>query len=200
MNNTVRNILICGVGGQGILLASEITSYALIKAGFDVKKSEVHGMAQRGGSVVAHIRYGEKVYSPLIEPGEADIEVAFEILESLRYIPFLHKNSKVIVNSYKIYPPSVATGIEKYPDNILSRLAEKKLAVFPLDAFEIAETLGEPRVVNMVLVGALSVFLPAGEETFLSVINKKVPERFRNLNIKAFLQGREYINNVQEVK
>ncbi len=96
------NILMCGVGGQGILLASEITSSALIKAGYDVKKSEVHGMAQRGGSVVAHLRYGEKVYSPLIEPGTADVELAFEILESVRYMNYLHKNSKVIVNTQKI--------------------------------------------------------------------------------------------------
>ena len=121
MKNT-GNILLCGVGGQGILLASEITSSALIKAGLDVKKSEVHGMAQRGGSVVAHLRYGEKVYSPLIEPGSADIAVSFELLEALRYLPYYHKDTKVIVNTQKILPAPVSTGIDTYPADVLEQL------------------------------------------------------------------------------
>jgi indolepyruvate ferredoxin oxidoreductase beta subunit len=200
MSNPGKSILICGVGGQGILLASEITSHALIKAGFDVKKSEVHGMAQRGGSVVAHLKYGYKVYSPIIEPGKADIEVAFEMLESARYLPYLHKKSTVIVNSQKIYPPSVTTGMEPYPDDILSRLARKKLSVLPLDAFDIARSLGESRAVNMVLVGALSIFLPVEEKVFISVINELVRESFRTVNMNAFRKGREIIINTQEEK
>src|SRR5210317_1690121 len=129
------NILFCGVGGQGILLASEITSYALIEAGFDVKKSEVHGMAQRGGSVEAHLRYGKKVYSPLIEPGTVDIQLAFEVMESIRYLPYLNKNSKVIVNTQQILPPAVATGKMTYPEGIIDDLKSRGLTVIPIDGF-----------------------------------------------------------------
>ncbi len=190
------NILMCGVGGQGILLASEITSSALIKAGYDVKKSEVHGMAQRGGSVIAHLRYGEKVYSPLIEPGTADVELAFEILESVRYMNYLHKNSKVIVNTQKIYPPSVATGVQHYPDDILDTLRKSKLSVLPIDAFSIAQELGESRAVNMVIVGTLSYFLPIKESIFTKVIKERLPEKIQKVNLLAFSKGRELaVNN-----
>ena len=194
------SILLCGVGGQGILLASEITSSALLSAGFDVKKSEVHGMAQRGGSVVAHLRYGEKVYSPLIEAGTAGIEVAFEMLEALRYLPFLNRHSRVIVNTQRILPAPVASGAEKYPDDILEQLRGRGLSVFPVDAFDTARRLGENRAVNMVLVGALSVFLPVKEDVFLDVIDERVPPRFRSVNKDAFLQGREIIKTIQEVE
>jgi indolepyruvate ferredoxin oxidoreductase beta subunit len=190
------NILFCGVGGQGILLASEITSDALVAAGFDIKKSEVHGMAQRGGSVVAHMRFGEKVYSPLIEPGTADIEVAFEELESLRYLPYLNGDSKVIVNTQKILPSSVSAGVEKYPEDILGELRRRCRSVFPVDAYEIARAAGEAKAVNMVLVGALSVFLPVEEKVFLGVIDKRVPERFRKANIEAFKKGRELTKEI----
>jgi indolepyruvate ferredoxin oxidoreductase beta subunit len=192
------NVLFCGVGGQGILLASEITSSALIMAGLDVKKSEVHGMAQRGGSVVAHLRFGEKVYSPLIEPGSADIEVAFEMLESLRYLPYLNKDSKVIVNSQKILPATVSTGASVYPEDVLDQVRAKVPAVFVVDAFGIAAALRETRAVNMVLVGALSCFLPADEEIFLRVIDERVPEKVRAVNRDAFARGRDVITS-QEV-
>lgn len=194
------SVLLCGVGGQGILLASEITSYALLGAGFDVKKSEVHGMAQRGGSVVAHLRYGEKVYSPLIEAGTAGIEVAFEMLEALRYLPFLNRQSRVILNIQRILPAPVASGSEKYPDDVLDQLRERGLSVFPVDAFETARSLGENRAVNMVLVGALSVFLPVDEGIFLEVIGKRVPQKFRKVNRDAFLQGKEIVKTIQEVE
>lgn len=194
------NILFCGVGGQGILLASEITSFALIKAGLDVKKSEVHGMAQRGGSVVAHLRYGEKVYSPLIEPGSVDIEVAFEMLESIRYLPYLNKKSRVIVNTQRILPSPVSTGVERYPEDLLDQLRQKGLSVFPIDAFEIARSTGETRAVNMVLVGALSVFMPVEEKVFLDVIDERLPERFRNVNREAFIKGKDAIKKSREVK
>ena len=200
MREPGKNILICGVGGQGILLASEITSSALITAGYDVKQSEVHGMAQRGGSVVAHLRYGDKVYSPLIEPGTADIEVAFEMLESLRYLPYLHKKSTIIVNTQKIYPPSVATGLEAYPEDIVSLLRERKIEVHPVDAFGIATAAGETRSVNMALVGALSMFLPVPQKTFLEIIEMRVPKRFYRANSNAFLRGREAIGTGKEAK
>jgi len=185
------NILFSGVGGQGILLASEITAYSLLAAGYDAKKSEVHGMAQRGGSVTAQLRYGKKVYSPLIEPGRADIQVAFEMMEAVRYLPFLHKGSKVIVNTQKILPPSVATGKASYPDKVLDALTEREIVVVTVDAFDLAREVGEVRTANMVMVGALSAFLPIDPAVCEEVIRTRVPTRFREVNLKAFAAGRK---------
>ena len=185
------NILFCGVGGQGILLASEVTAYSLLAAGMDVRKSEVHGMAQRGGSVTAHLRYGSKVYSPLISPGEADIVVAFEMLEAVRYLPYMHNDSKVIVNTHKIYPPAVATGKMTYPENVLDELTSRDIHVKELDAFEIARSVGEVRAVNIVMVGVLSTYLPVNEQVYIDVMNERIPERFRDVNIRAFQEGRK---------
>jgi indolepyruvate ferredoxin oxidoreductase beta subunit len=185
------NILFCGVGGQGILLASEVTAYSLLAAGMDVRKSEVHGMAQWGGSVTAHLRYGDTVYSPLISPGEADIVVAFETLEAVRYLPYMHEGSKVIVNTHRIYPPAVATGRMSYPENILDELVQRDIDVRELDAFDIASNVGEVRAVNIVLVGMLSTYLPIDEEVYVNVMNERIPERFRDVNIRAFREGRK---------
>ena len=185
------NILFSGVGGQGILLASEITAYSLLAAGYDAKKSEVHGMAQRGGSVTAQLRYGKKVYSPLIEPGCADIQVAFEMMEAVRYLPFLHKGSKVIVNTQKILPPSVATGKALYPEKVLDALTEREIVVVTVDAFDLAREVGEVRTANMVMVGALSTFLPIDPAVCEEVIRTRVPMRFREVNLKAFAAGRK---------
>lgn len=184
------SILFSGVGGQGILLASEITSYALMEAGYDLKKSEVHGMAQRGGSVTAQLKYGEKVYSPLIELGRADTQVAFELMESLRYLPYLNSNSRVIVNTQRISPPSVATGQVPYPAGILEELRARGLEVFALDAFEVAREVGEPRTVNMVLVGALSSFVDVDAALFEGVIRQRVKKGFVDVNLDAFSRGR----------
>jgi indolepyruvate ferredoxin oxidoreductase, beta subunit len=189
--NSIGNILFSGVGGQGILLASEITAYALLSAGFDAKKSEVHGMAQRGGSVTAQLRYGERVYSPLIEPGRADIQVAFEMMEAVRYLPYLHKNSKVIVNTQKILPPSVATGQASYPVDVLANLVDRGIKVVCVDAFDLAREVGEVKTANVVLVGALSAFLPVDLAVYEQVIKARVPERFREVNLKAFTAGRK---------
>jgi len=185
------NILFSGVGGQGILLASEITAYSLLAAGFDAKKSEVHGMAQRGGSVTAQLRYGKKVYSPLIDPGGADILVAFEMMESARYLPYLHAGSKVIVNSQKILPPSVATGQATYPENVVDALIKNNISVVSVDALEIAKEVGEVKTVNVVMVGAMSAFLPIDPSVCIEVIEQRVPERFREVNLKAFAAGRK---------
>lgn len=185
------NILFSGVGGQGILLASEITAYSLLAAGFDAKKSEVHGMAQRGGSVTAQLRYGKKVYSPLIEPGCADILVAFEMMEAARYLPYLHKGSKVVVNTQKILPPSVATGKAEYPENVLEVLVNNDISVTTVDALEIAREVGEVKTVNVVMVGAMSAFLPIDPAVCLEVVKQRVPERFLEVNIKAFTAGRK---------
>ena len=187
------NILFSGVGGQGILLASELTAYAQLEAGFDVKKSEVHGMAQRGGSVTAHLRYGEKVYSPLIEPGKADIQVAFEEMEAARYLPYLHKDSAVVVNTQKILPPSVATGKASYPTGILDELRNRGIKVVALDAFAVAREIGELRTANVVMVGAMSNFLAVSPQIFLDVIDRHVKEQFREVNKKAFTAGRDLV-------
>ncbi len=193
MKDKTTNILLCGVGGQGILLASEIISSVLMREGFDVKQSEVHGMAQRGGSVVAHLRYGKKVYSPLIEPGEADFAVSFELLEALRYLPYYGRKSKVIVNTQRILPAPVSTGMEGYPNDILDQLTGRGLSIFPVDAFGLAHSAGEARAANMVLLGALSGFLPAKEKAFLDVIGERIPEKLRDVNIAAFEGGRKAV-------
>lgn len=189
--NGKGNILFCGVGGQGILLASEVTAYSLLAASMEVRKSEVHGMAQRGGSVTAHLRYGGKVYSPLISPGEADIVVAFEMMEAVRYLPYMHSGSKVIVNTHKIYPPVVATGKMVYPENVLDELTSRDIHVRELNAFDIASGVGEVRAVNIVMVGVLSTYLPVDEQVYVDVMHERIPERFRDVNIRAFQEGRK---------
>jgi len=184
------NILFSGVGGQGILLASEVTAYALLSAGYDAKKSEVHGMAQRGGSVTAQLRYGDKVYSPLIEPGKADILISFEMMEAARYLPYLHKESKVIVNTQQIKPPSVAMGQIPYPADVLDAISSQGIQVVTVDAFDIAQDAGEVKAANIVMVGAMSAFLPMEVAVYENIINTRIPERFREVNLKAFAAGR----------
>lgn len=184
------NVLFAGVGGQGILLASEITSYALMAEGFDIKKSEVHGMAQRGGSVTAHLKYGQKVYSPLIGAGQTDILASFELMETLRYMPLMNPKTRVIVNTQRILPPAVATGQQKYPEDVLGVLRERGLDVFAVDAFGIAGDVGELRTANMVLVGALSSFVPVSAHVFVDVINERVKKGFEAVNTEAFKRGR----------
>mgnify|MGYP001283838788 CR=1 FL=1 len=186
------NIHFCGVGGQGILLASELTAHALLAAGFDAKKSEVHGMAQRGGSVEAHLRFGRgKVYSPLIEPGTVDIMLAFEMMEAVRYLPLLNPKSTVIVNTQKIPPPSVATGKLPYPDQCLDELTSRGIAVLGVDGFAIARQVGNLKAVNVALVGALSRFLPMDETTWVEVIKKRLPAKIVEVNLAAFSEGRK---------
>ena len=185
------NILFSGVGGQGSLLASEITALGLLAAGFDVKKSEVHGMAQRGGSVTAQLRYGDKVYSPLIEPGCADIQVAFEMMEAVRYLPYLHKGSKVVVNTQRILPPAVATGKAPYPEGLIEQLTERGIEVVPVNALDVALSVGEVRTVNVVMVGAMAAFMPVDGAIFEEAIRTRVPERFREVNLAAYKAGRE---------
>ncbi|MFV0437293.1 MAG: indolepyruvate oxidoreductase subunit beta [Desulfopila sp.] len=185
------NILFSGVGGQGILLASEVTALGLLAAGFDVKKSEVHGMAQRGGSVTAELRYGDKVFSPLIEPGCADIQVAFEMMEAVRYLPYLHRGSKVVVNTQRILPPAVATGQADYPENLMEILVERGIEVVPVDAFDIARRVGEVRTANVVMVGAMAAFMPVDSAVFIEAIRARAPQRFVDVNIKAYRAGRE---------
>jgi indolepyruvate ferredoxin oxidoreductase beta subunit len=191
MNNSiVTNILLVGVGGQGILVASEIIAEALMLAGFDVKKSEVHGMAQRGGSVVSHVRFGEKVYSPIIPEGEADIIVGFELLEAYRYLPLLRTDGKIIVNNLKINPPIVSIGQEAYPEG----LSEKINHFFPdgklVDGLALAKLAGNVKTANTVLLGALSRLSGIDEKFWLSAIERMVPGKTLEVNRKAFELGR----------
>lgn len=184
----VTNILICGVGGQGILLASDILCTAAFLDGFDVKKSEIHGMAQRGGSVITHIRYGPKVYSPLIETGKADFILSFEKLEALRYSYFLKKNGAVIVNDLELPPMSVLTNARTYPQKIFETLKQRG-NVYIVPAQDMALTLGNVRVVNIVLLGSLARFLNLKKQVWLNAIEEHVKPQYVDLNIRAFEAG-----------
>jgi indolepyruvate ferredoxin oxidoreductase beta subunit len=190
MNNRVTNILLVGVGGQGILLASEIISEALMLAGFDVKKSEVHGMAQRGGSVVSHVRYGEKVYSPIIADGETDILLGFELLETYRYLPLMKQSGRAVINNLKINPPVVATGQETYP----AQIPEKIKSICPdsimIDGLALAKEAGNAKTANTVLIGALSRLSGVDEKFWLTAMERMVPGKILDINKKAFELGR----------
>ncbi|RMG06013.1 MAG: indolepyruvate oxidoreductase subunit beta [Nitrospirae bacterium] len=190
------DIVITGVGGQGIILASEILSAALLKAGFDVKQSEVHGMAQRGGSVVSHIRYGERVFSPVIDQGGADFILSFELLEAARYLNLLKKGGRVIINNYTIPPPTVATGVEEMNTDVPGYLNEKGVIYYLVDALEMASEIGNVRVVNSIMVGGLSVFLPMDKGLFIEVIKDRVKKEFVDINLKAFERGREVMEGM----
>ena len=189
MANNVTNILLVGVGGQGILLASEVLSEVLMLAGYDVKKNEIHGMAQRGGSVVSHVRFGEKVHSPIIPEGEADILFGFELLETYRYLPLLRRQGKVLVNTLKIMPPSVALGLEPYPSDIEAKIAELVPETRAVDGLGLALEAGNDRTVNTVLLGALAGWLPLSEDLWRQALERTVPERFLAENLKAFALG-----------
>lgn len=189
MKNNVYNVLLSGVGGQGILLASRVLAETALAAGFEVKKAEVHGMAQRGGSVVSHIRYGDVVFSPLIPKGEADFLVSFEALETLRYLDFLHERSTIIFNEQKILPQSVRTGETAYPENIPQRCKPYAVQVLSVNAVESAESIGDRRVTNILLLGMLSTYLLLGNNLWLEAIEKHVPAKSFELNQKAFLYG-----------
>ncbi len=187
-----RNIIISGVGGQGIITASEILSEVALFNGFDVKKSEVHGMSQRGGSVVSHVRFGEKVYSPLIEKGTCDVILAFEKAEALRWVHYLKPGGGiVIVNDLEIIPNMVSLGLDTYPENIEDTLKRVASKVFVMDGIEIAKEAGDPRTANTALLGALSNYLPFSEESWIEVIKRRVKPNTIEANLKAFKMGRE---------
>jgi indolepyruvate ferredoxin oxidoreductase beta subunit len=191
MKDKVTNILISGVGGQGILLASEVLSEVLMLAGYDVKKSEIHGMAQRGGSVVSHIRYGAKVFSSIIPEGQGDILLGFELLETYRYLPLLRQGAKVVANDLKILPPPVTLGREKYPENIPQKIRQAFPDTLVMDGLAVASRAGNPRTANIALLGALSAALPIENSYWHETLQKMVPERFLEVNIKAFDLGRQ---------
>jgi len=187
---SVTNVIICGTGGQGILLASEVLCAAARQAGNDVKKSEVHGMAQRGGSVSSHVRFGEKIFSPLVEKGNADLILAMEKMEALRWSPYLASHGKLVSCDLKINPMTVNTGAAEYPD-IDSIIKREKLPVKLVPAVEIAEELGNMRVVNIVLIGAVSPHLPIDLVHWEKAIEERVPSKALEVNLEAFRKGRE---------
>lgn len=189
-DKTTKSILLAGVGGQGILRASDIISLALMAAGYDVKKSEVHGMAQRGGSVTSHVRYGEKVYSPLAARGSVDIMLSFEKLETLRYIDYLKKNTSVLINDEAVFPPAVNMGIASYPENIPEIVGKAFKKVKVIEASALAEQAGEARAANTVMIGAVSNYLDVLLEVWEEVIGNAFPERLVEVNIEAFKLGR----------
>lgn len=189
------NFLLVGVGGQGTLTASDILANVGLQAGYDVKKSEVHGMSQRGGAVISHVRFAEKVYSPLIALGEADYLLSFELLESLRWAHFVHPKGTVLVNIQELPPVAVTSGQAEYPERetVRQELSQRARQVLFVRGLEIAQELGNARVTNTVLLGALSAFLPLAPEIWEGVILETVPERYRELNRQAFYLGREQI-------
>ena len=187
-----RNIMIVGVGGQGSLLASKLLGHLLLARGFDVKVSEVHGMSQRGGSVVTYIKYGEAVYSPVIEKGEADIIVSFEELEAARWLPYLRKGGRIITNTQQVEPMPVITGAMEYPSDIIAKIKDKGVDITALDALSLANEAGSSRAVNVVLMGVLSTMMDFPADAWKTALEECVPQKALELNRKAFALGESY--------
>ncbi|MBO5825202.1 MAG: indolepyruvate oxidoreductase subunit beta [Treponema sp.] len=188
--NEVKNIMIVGVGGQGALLASKTLGQVLLDSGFDVKVSEVHGMSQRGGSVVTYVRYGKKVYSPIVDKGQADFIVSFEMLEAARYTEYLKTDGQIVVNTQNIDPMPVITGAAEYPTNLQEKIQAANIKIDALDCLSLAEQAGTSKAVNIVLMGRLSKYMDFPLETWLQAIEKLVKPQFLEINKKAFLLGR----------
>ena len=185
-----KNIMIVGVGGQGTLLASKLLGRLLLGKGFDVKVSEVHGMSQRGGSVVTYVRWGEKVYSPIIDKGQADVILSFELLEAARWLEYLKPGGRIITNTQQINPMPVITGAAAYPENLAEKIRATGVDLDAIDALSLAELAGSSKAVNIVLMGRLSKWFDFTEEEWLAAIEKSVPPKFLEMNKKAFSLGR----------
>lgn len=190
MRDQITNILLVGVGGQGILLASEILSEAAMLAGFDVKKSEIHGMSQRGGSVVSHVRYGREVFSPIVPEGEGDILFGFELMETCRSLTLLRQGGTVIANDLRISPPSVLMGQEPYPEGLADKIRAAFSDFLLVDGQKLAADAGNVRTANTVLLGAVSKRLDIPEEYWIRALEKMVPAKAVEVNRKAFQLGR----------
>ena len=186
-----KSILLVGVGGQGTILASKILSEGLVRKGYDVKMSEIHGMSQRGGSVTTHVRFGTKVASPVVPEGEADVLVAFEKVEAVRWLKYLKKGGRLVVNNFEIYSLPVLTGAAKYPDEVVEKLKKEVPDLKIFNAGEIAEGLGNIKAQNVVLLGALVKAMGLEDINWESVLNELVPAKLLDLNIKAFKAGLE---------
>ncbi|MFA5562354.1 MAG: indolepyruvate oxidoreductase subunit beta [Eubacteriales bacterium] len=186
------NLMIVGVGGQGSLLASKLLGHLLVREGYDVKVSEVHGMSQRGGSVVTYVRCGTQVCSPLVTEGEADFLVAFEALEGARWVPYLKPGGRLIVSTQQIDPMPVVVGAAAYPDTVLQQLRDRGLSVDALDALSLAERAGSARAANMVLMGRLAHHFHLPAERWLDAMAEVVKPKFLQMNRQAFLSGYHY--------
>jgi indolepyruvate ferredoxin oxidoreductase beta subunit len=187
--------MITGVGGQGTILSSDVLAAVGVAVGYDVKKSDILGLAVRGGAVVGHIRWGEKVHSPIVPEGRVDYLVAFEILEGLRWLNQVQPEGAVLINQQQIHPASVSSGLATYPDEeiVSQALNEAVERVYRIPGLDIAQELGNARVLNVVLLGALSAMLPIEPEIWERVLKKRVPAKYKELNLEAFRGGREWI-------
>ncbi|SEL26074.1 indolepyruvate oxidoreductase subunit beta [Ruminococcus albus] len=185
-----KSVMIVGVGGQGSLLASRILGNVLLSQGFDVKVSEVHGMSQRGGSVVTYVKYGDKVYSPVVEKGEADIIISFEQLEAARYVQYLKKGGHIVTSTQQIDPMPVINGTAVYPDDIIGKLKAQGISVVDVDALTLAEQAGTAKASNVVLMGVVSMKMDFSEDVWQAALESCVPAKFLELNKKAFALGR----------
>jgi indolepyruvate ferredoxin oxidoreductase beta subunit len=190
MSQDITNVLLVGVGGQGILLASEILSEAAMLAGFDVKKSEIHGMSQRGGSVVSHVRYGREVFSPIVPEGEGDILFGFELMETCRSLPLIKPGGTIVANDLQISPPSVLMGNETYPADLALKIQDHFPDFKLLDGQKLAREAGNVKAANTVLLGAISKRLAIAEEFWMKALEKMVPAKAVDVNKKAFALGR----------
>lgn len=186
-----KNIMIVGVGGQGSLLASKLLGYLLLNEGYDVKVSEVHGMSQRGGSVVTYVRYGSRVASPVIDEGEADFIVSFELLEAARWLPFLKPDGQIVTNIQQIDPMPVVTGAMEYPEDLVRKMREAGAKVDAMDCVALAQEAGTVKAVNLVLLGRLSHYFDFPDEVWQKAIEACVPQKFLELNRKAFELGKK---------
>ena len=185
-----KNIMIVGVGGQGSLLASKLLGHLLLTEGYDVKVSEVHGMSQRGGSVVTYVRFGDKVYSPIIDKGQADFIVSFEKLEAARYVEYLKPDGRIVTNTQEVDPMPVITGAMEYPADLVEKMESLGIAVDAMDCLSLADQAGSSKAVNIVLMGRLSKYFDIPEEKWQQAIADCVPEKFVDVNLKAFALGR----------
>ncbi len=194
-NNRITNIFLSGVGGQGTILASNILGEVFLNAGYDVKKAEVHGMAQRGGDVTTHFRFGKKVYAPLIKYGDVDFLISFEELEAIRYINWVKPDGKVLINKQKILPPAVSLGQMEYPQDVEKTFRKHfKENVHMIDGQEIARNLGNTQAANVVIMGAFSNFFPELKETqWIDAIKSLLAPKLHDLNVKAFYEGRKAV-------
>ena len=190
MSDRITNILLVGVGGQGILLASEILAETFMLAGYDVKKSEIHGMSQRGGSVVSHVRFGREVSSPTVPEGEGDILFGFELLEAYRALPLLQPGAEVVVNDYRIAPPAVLLGQAVYPADLADRIRARFQDFLLVDGLHLAQQAGDVLAANTVLLGAVSKRLPIAEPIWQQALQNMVPQKALEVNRQAFAMGR----------
>lgn len=194
------SVILAGVGGQGVLLISELLARTAICAGFDAKQTEIHGVSQRGGSVYSHVRFGRRIHSPLIAPGQADFVLGLEKLEALRFATYLNPSGLIIVNDHEAIPRSAGAAAASYPHQAIDYLQKKGIRLLRLPATARASALGNVRVANIILLGALSNFLPIPEQVWHDLLEQRIPERFLAINRQAFRLGRELAGRPGAVK